>query len=105
VYKGKLRSGRFAAVKILHREKANEREFINEVATIGRIYHCNMVQLIGFTVEGSKRALIYEFMPNESLEKYIFSRQGSILLSNQKIYEISLGVACGIEYLHQGCDM
>jgi hypothetical protein len=44
-------------------------------------------------------------MPNESLEKYIFSRQGSILLSNQKIYEISLGVACGIEYLHQGCDM
>ncbi|KAI9396739.1 hypothetical protein POPTR_004G179400v4 [Populus trichocarpa] len=81
VYKGKLRS-----------EKANEREFINEVATIGKIYHCNMVQLIGFTVEGSKRALIYEFMPNESLEKYIFSRQGSILLSNQKIYEISLGI-------------
>jgi len=105
VYKGKLRSGRFVAVKILPREKANEQEFINEVATIGRIHHCNVVQLIGFTVKGSKRALIYEFMPNESLEKYIFSRQGSILLSNQKIYEISLGVARGIEYLHQGCDM
>jgi serine/threonine protein kinase len=105
VYKGKLRSGRLAAVKILCKGIANEQEFINEVATIGRIHHCNVVQLIGFTVEGSKRALIYEFMPNGSLEKYIFSRQGCIPLSNQKIYEISLGVARGIEYLHQGCDM
>nr|XP_034896853.1 rust resistance kinase Lr10-like [Populus alba] len=105
VYKGKLRSGRFAAVKLLRKEKGNGQEFINEVATIGRIHHCNVVQLIGFTVEGSKRALIYEFMPNGSLEKYIFSRQGTIPLSNQKIYEISLGVARGIEYLHQGCDM
>nr|TKS04840.1 hypothetical protein D5086_0000139460 [Populus alba] len=75
VYKGKLRSGRSAAVKILRKEKANGQDFINEVATIGRIHHCNVVQLIGFTVEGSKRALIYEFMPNGSLEKYIFSRQ------------------------------
>nr|TKS07801.1 hypothetical protein D5086_0000109550 [Populus alba] len=75
VYKGKLRSGRFAAVKMLRKEKGNGQEFINEVATIGRIHHCNVVQLIGFTVEGSKRALIYEFMPNGSLEKYIFSRQ------------------------------
>ncbi|XP_011047641.1 PREDICTED: probable receptor-like protein kinase At5g39020 isoform X6 [Populus euphratica] len=105
VYKGKLRSGRFAAVKILRKEKANGQDFINEVATIGRIHHRNVVQLIGFTVEGSKRALIYDFMPNGSLEKYIFSRQGSIPLSNQKIYEISLGVALGIEYLHEGCDM
>ncbi|KAL9380279.1 hypothetical protein Peur_025936 [Populus x canadensis] len=105
VYKGKLRSGRFAAVKLLDKSKANGQDFINEVATIGRIHHVNVVQLIGFTVEGSKRALIYEFMPNGSLEKYIFSRQGSVPLSNEKIYEISLGVARGIEYLHQGCDM
>jgi len=105
VYKGKLRSGHFAAVKILNKKKANGQEFINEVATIGRIHHCNVVRLIGFTVEGSKCALIYEFMPNGSLEKYIFSRQGSVPLSNQKIYEISLGVARGIEYLHEGCEM
>nr|TKS04640.1 hypothetical protein D5086_0000141090 [Populus alba] len=76
VYKGKLRSGRFAAVKVLGKSKANGEDFINEVATIGRIHHVNVVQLIGFTVEGSKRALIYEFMPNGSLEKYIFSKQG-----------------------------
>ena len=105
VYKGKLRSGRFAAVKILDKLKDNEQDFMNEVATIGRIHHVNVVQLIGFTVEGSKRALIYEFMPNGSLEKYIFYREGSIALSNEKMYEISLGVARGIEYLHKGCDM
>ena len=105
VYKGKLRSGRFAAVKILRQEKTKGQDFINEVATIGRIHHCNVVQLIGFTAEGSKRALVYEFMPNGSLEKYIFSRQGNIPLSNHKLYEISLGVAHGIEYLHQGCEM
>ncbi|RQP01755.1 hypothetical protein POPTR_017G009100v4 [Populus trichocarpa] len=105
VYKGKLRSGRFAAIKILGKSKANGQDFINEVATIGRIHHVNVVQLIGFTVEGSKRALIYEFMPNGSLEKYIFYREGSVPLSNEKMYEISLGVARGIEYLHQGCDM
>uniref|UniRef100_A0A6N2M1J5 non-specific serine/threonine protein kinase n=1 Tax=Salix viminalis TaxID=40686 RepID=A0A6N2M1J5_SALVM len=105
VYKGKLRSGRFAAVKLLGNSKANGQDFINEVATIGRIHHVNVVQLLGFSVEGSKHALIYEFMPNGSLERYIFSRQGSVPLSNEKLYEISLGVARGIEYLHQGCDM
>jgi len=105
VYKGKLCSGRSAAVKLLGKSKANGQDFINEVATIGRIHHVNVVQLIGFTVEGLKRALIYEFMPNGSLEKYIFSREGSVPLSNEKMYEISLGVARGIEYLHQGCDM
>jgi serine/threonine protein kinase len=105
VYKGKLRSGGFAAVKILTKSNTNGQDFINEVATIGRIYHVNVVRLIGFTVEGSKRALIYEFMPNGSLDKYIVSRQGSISLSNEKMYEISLGVARGIEYLHQGCDI
>ena len=86
VYKGKLRSGRFAAVKLLGKSKANGQDFINEVATIGRIHHVNVVQLIGYTVEGLKRALIYEFMPNGSLEKYIFSKEGSVTLSNEKIY-------------------
>jgi len=105
VYKGKLRSGGFAAVKILSNLKANGQDFINEVTTIGRIYHVNVVRLIGFTVEGSRRALIYEFMPNGSLDKYLVSRQGSISLSNEKMYEISLGVARGIKYLHQGCEM
>ncbi|XP_008245712.1 PREDICTED: rust resistance kinase Lr10-like [Prunus mume] len=105
VYKAKLRSGRLVAIKMLGKSKTNGQDFINEVATIGRIRHVNVVRLIGFCVEGSKRALVYDFMPNGSLEKYIFSQQGDVSLSCQKIFEIALGVARGIKYLHQGCDM
>ncbi|XP_021283080.1 rust resistance kinase Lr10-like [Herrania umbratica] len=105
VYKGKLRSGRIVAVKILGKSKCNGQEFINEVITIGRIHHANVVQLIGFCAERSKRALVYEFMANGSLEKYIFSQESGTSLSCKKMYEISIGVARGIEYLHKGCDM
>ncbi|XP_058001044.1 rust resistance kinase Lr10 [Hevea brasiliensis] len=105
VYKGKLRSGQFAAVKILNKPKADEQDFINEVATTGKIHHVNVVKLIGFCAEGSRRALIYEFMSKGSLDNYITCREGSISLSWEKLYEISLGVARGIEYLHRGCDM
>ncbi|TQD93624.1 hypothetical protein C1H46_020779 [Malus baccata] len=105
VFKGKLRSGRFVAIKVLGKPKANGQDFISEIATIGRIHHANVVQLVGYCVEGSKRALVYDFMPNGSLDKYIYSKEGSIPLSIKNMYEISLGVAQGIEYLHQGCDM
>ncbi|KAK9939139.1 hypothetical protein M0R45_015846 [Rubus argutus] len=105
VYKAKLRSGRFVAIKMLGNSKTNGQEFINEVATIGRIHHVNVVRLIGFCVDGSKRALVYDFMSNGSLEKYIFSQQGVISLRCEKIFEIAVGVARGIQYLHQGCDM
>ncbi|XP_042949876.1 rust resistance kinase Lr10-like isoform X2 [Carya illinoinensis] len=104
VFKGTLRSGRLVAVKVLSQSKANGQDFINEVATIGRIHHVNVVQLIGFCVHGSKRALIYEFMPNGSLNKHIFSSETNIL-NYDKTYDIALGVARGIDYLHQGCDM
>ena len=105
VYKGKLQSGILVAIKMLDKSKANGQDFISEVATIGRIHHMNVVKLIGFCAKGPKRALIYEFMPNGSLDKYIFSLEGRNPLSIEKIYEISLGVARGIEYLHCGCDM
>ncbi|QHN93744.1 rust resistance kinase Lr10-like [Arachis ipaensis] len=105
VFQGKLRSGRLAAVKVLNEAKSNGQEFINEVATIGRIHHVNVVQLIGFCVEGSKRCLVYELMQNGSLEKYIFSPKESVSLSCEELHTISLGVARGIEYLHNGCDM
>ncbi|XVF79078.1 hypothetical protein PTKIN_Ptkin14bG0190300 [Pterospermum kingtungense] len=104
VFKGKLRSGRFVAIKLLKKSKANGQDFINEVATIGRIHHVNVVQLVGFCVKGSKQALVYNFMLNGSLDKIIFSA-GSGNLSWQKMCEIALGVAQGIEYLHKGCEM
>ncbi|KAJ7965366.1 putative Kinase [Quillaja saponaria] len=107
VFKGKLRSGQLVAVKMLDKSsKANGQDFISEVATIGRIHHFNVVQLIGYCVEGSKHALIYELMSNGSLDKYVFLREESNTpLSIEKMYVISLGVARGITYLHQGCEM
>ncbi|KAG8390399.1 hypothetical protein BUALT_Bualt01G0079300 [Buddleja alternifolia] len=107
VYKGKLRSGPYVAVKIMGQTIATEQEFISEVGTIGRIHHVNVVQLIGFCVEGSKCALVYEFLPNGSLDRYIFNPQGlgGLALKYEKMFEIALGVARGIDYLHRGCDM
>ncbi|KAB1199728.1 hypothetical protein CJ030_MR0G014426 [Morella rubra] len=104
VFKGTLRSGRLVAIKMLGKSKANGQDFMNEVATIGRIHHANVVQLIGFCVERSKRALVYEFMPKGSLNKFVCS-EGSILLSYEIMHDIALGVARGIEYLHRGCEM
>ncbi|KAL6320827.1 hypothetical protein AAG906_008827 [Vitis piasezkii] len=106
VYKGKLRSGRIVAVKMLVMSKADGQDFINEVATIGRIHHVNVVRLVGFCIQRSKWALIYDYMPNGSLDKFVFLDQGNnIPLSWERLYKIALGVGRGIEYLHQGCDM
>ncbi|GKV25635.1 hypothetical protein SLEP1_g35038 [Rubroshorea leprosula] len=105
VFKGRLRSGNLVAVKLLSKSKANGQDFVNEVATIGRVHHVNVVQLIGFCVEGAKRALVYDFMPNGSLDKIIFSHQNSPSINWQRMFEITLGVARGIEYLHRGCEM
>ncbi|CAL9114136.1 unnamed protein product, partial [Musa textilis] len=71
VFKGKLHNGVPVAVKVLDNPTVSGDEFTNEIAAIGTIHHVNIVRLLGFCVEGSKRALIYEFMPNESLDKYI----------------------------------
>ncbi|KAF7850482.1 hypothetical protein BT93_L5463 [Corymbia citriodora subsp. variegata] len=105
VYKGRLRSGREVAVKILKKGKSNGEDFISEVATIGRIHHVNVVELISFCFEGSKQAIVYDFMHNGSLDKHIFSRGEGTSLYCKEVYEIVLGVARGIEYLHRGCDM
>ncbi|XP_039160037.1 rust resistance kinase Lr10 [Eucalyptus grandis] len=105
VYKGMLKSGNEIAVKILNKPKSNGQDFISEVATIGRIHHVNVVQLVGFCFDYSKQALVYDFMPNGSLDKHIIYKDGEDSLDYKKMYEISLGIARGIEYLHRGCDM
>ncbi|KAI3780267.1 hypothetical protein L2E82_10240 [Cichorium intybus] len=64
VFKGKLSDGRLIAVKLLNSSKASGQEFINEVPSIGRTSHVNIVSLLGFCFEYHKRALLYEFMPN-----------------------------------------
>lgn len=105
VYKGKLRSGHDVAVKTLSTNKENGQDFINEVATLGRIHHVNVVKLVGYCVERSKRVLVYDLMPNGSLDKYIFDKQSCESLSWERKYKIAIGVARGIEYLHKGCDV
>ncbi|XP_075636166.1 LEAF RUST 10 DISEASE-RESISTANCE LOCUS RECEPTOR-LIKE PROTEIN KINASE-like 2.4 isoform X2 [Castanea sativa] len=107
VYKGKLQDGCFVAVKVLKESKGNGDEFVNEVASISRTSHVNIVTLKGFCIEGSKRALIYEFMSNGSLEKFIY--KGNPSNSNHQLgwetlYKISIGIARGLEYLHRGCN-
>lgn len=101
VYKGKLSDEIFVAVKVLNNVKGNGEEFINEVGTIGRIHHINVVRLVGYCADGFRRALVYEFLPNDSFEKFIFK---NTLLGWEKLQDIALGIARGIEYLHQGCD-
>ncbi|XP_040962308.1 LEAF RUST 10 DISEASE-RESISTANCEUS RECEPTOR-LIKE PROTEIN KINASE-like 2.4 isoform X2 [Gossypium hirsutum] len=107
VYKGKLPDGHLVAVKFLSEMKGNGEDFMNEVASISRTSHVNIVTLLGFCFERSKRALIYEFMPKGSLDKFIYG-QGSDNQSRQlewvTLYDIALGIARGLEYLHQGCN-
>ncbi|BAS70072.1 Os01g0115700 [Oryza sativa Japonica Group] len=105
VYKGVLLSGDVhVAVKMLNGASTYDgEEFISEVSTIGRIHHVNVVRLVGFCSEELRRALVYEYMPQGSLDKYIFSSERSF--SWDKLNEIAIGIARGINYLHQGCDM
>ncbi|XP_034705957.1 LEAF RUST 10 DISEASE-RESISTANCE LOCUS RECEPTOR-LIKE PROTEIN KINASE-like 2.4 isoform X1 [Vitis riparia] len=107
VYKGNLPDGHLVAVKVLSEPKGNGEEFINEVASISRTSHVNIVTLLGFCFEGHKRALIYEFMPNGSLEKYTYDENKPRKmppLGWEKIYQIAIGIAHGLEYLHSGCN-
>ncbi|CAL5445197.1 unnamed protein product [Camellia sinensis] len=107
VYKGKLLDGRLVAVKLLNETKgSNGEEFINEVASISRTSHVNIVSLVGYCFEGHKRALIYEYMPNGSLEKFIYNNKSQKTnndLEWKTMHKIAVGIARGLEYLHRGC--
>ncbi|XP_044346061.1 LEAF RUST 10 DISEASE-RESISTANCEUS RECEPTOR-LIKE PROTEIN KINASE-like 2.5 [Triticum aestivum] len=104
VFKGRLHDGLLVAVKFLHECKGNGDEFVNEVMSIGRTSHVNVVSLFGFCLEGSKRALIYEYMSNGSLDKFIYSENPKEILGWQRLYAIALGIARGLEYLHHSCN-
>ncbi|GAV67373.1 Pkinase domain-containing protein/GUB_WAK_bind domain-containing protein [Cephalotus follicularis] len=106
VFKGRLSSDVLVAVKVLDNFKGDGEEFINEVGSMGRIHHRNVARLVGFCADGYKRALVYEYLPNGSLEKFVFADEGEncCSLGYEKLQDIALGIARGIEYLHQGCD-
>ncbi|KAF9606801.1 hypothetical protein IFM89_028177 [Coptis chinensis] len=105
VFKGQLRDGRLVAVKVLNESKGNGEDFVNEVATIGKTNHVNVVTSLAFVLRKLNELLCNaKFMPNGSLERFIYKdKESSItLLGWEKLYQIALGIARGLEYLHRG---
>ncbi|KAL8134636.1 G-type lectin S-receptor-like serine/threonine-protein kinase At5g24080 [Apium graveolens] len=106
VYKGSLADETLIAVKKLDKMLPHgQREFITEVNTIGSMHHMNLVRLCGFCSEGSQRLLVYEFMKNGSLDKWIFFsyKNGERLLDWPTRFKIAVGTAQGIAYFHEQC--
>eukprot|EP00262_Sarcandra_glabra_P005516 TRINITY_DN1719_c0_g1_i2.p1 TRINITY_DN1719_c0_g1~~TRINITY_DN1719_c0_g1_i2.p1 ORF type:complete len:358 (-),score=59.09 TRINITY_DN1719_c0_g1_i2:378-1451(-) len=105
VFKAKLPNGSFIAIKVLDETEQSETQFLNEVRTVGQINHNHLVQLLGYCFENSRRILVYEYMVNGSLEKYIHARNRDSLemLTWSQLHEIAVGTARGITYLHEEC--
>ncbi|KAK3445990.1 hypothetical protein EUGRSUZ_A01757 [Eucalyptus grandis] len=103
VFKGTLPDSSHIAVKKLEGISQGEKQFRTEVQTIGTIQHVNLVRLRGFCSEGDKRLLAYDFMPNGSLDYHLFHRKDSKSLDWKTRYQIALGTARGLAYLHEKC--
>ncbi|XP_048606981.1 cysteine-rich receptor-like protein kinase 38 [Brassica napus] len=106
VYKGILPSGQEIAVKRLTRGSGQgEIEFRNEVSLLTRLQHRNLVKLLGFCSEGEEDILIYEHVPNSSLDHFIFNEEKRVLLTWNVRYKIIEGVARGLLYLHEDSQL
>ncbi|RDX61308.1 Cysteine-rich receptor-like protein kinase 7 [Mucuna pruriens] len=101
VYKGIFPCGRHVAIKRLSTSsRQGSAEFKNEILLIARLQHRNLVELIGFCLEVEEKILIYEYMPNGSLDNFLFDTQQNKLSWYQR-YKIIEGIARGILYLHE----
>ncbi|KAJ3693539.1 hypothetical protein LUZ60_009019 [Juncus effusus] len=101
VYKGKLSDGRIVAVKQLAATShQGKQQFLTEIATISAVQHRNLVKLYGCCTEGNTPLLVYEYLENRSLDQALFRKQ-SLYLDWSTRFEICLGVARGLAYLHE----
>ncbi|KAK7331834.1 hypothetical protein VNO80_28575 [Phaseolus coccineus] len=102
VYRGKLANGQEIAVKRLSKtSKQGISEFMNEVGLVAKLQHRNLVSVLGGCTQREERMLIYEYMPNSSLDHFIFDPIQGKFLNWRKRYEIIVGIARGLLYLHQ----
>ena len=103
VFKGILPDSTIVAVKKLESVSQGEKEFRAEVSIIGTIQHVNLVRLRGFCSQGTKKLLVYDFMSNGSLASHLFHQNKSNVLDWKTRYQIALGTARGLAYLHEKC--
>ncbi|XP_038690287.1 cysteine-rich receptor-like protein kinase 10 [Tripterygium wilfordii] len=102
VYKGTLSNGQDIAVKRLSRSSVQgAEEFKNEVVLVAKLQHRNLVKLLGFCLEGEEKILVYEFVPNKSLDYFLYDAEKQSQLGWSRRYEIIGGIARGILYLHE----
>ncbi|KAG6386935.1 hypothetical protein SASPL_152115 [Salvia splendens] len=101
VYKGLLLNGLFVAVKRLSKRSGQGlEEFKNETEVIAKLQHRNLVRILGCCIENNEMILVYEYMPNNSLDFFIFEPTSGVVLEWAKRVEIIEGIAQGLLYLH-----
>ncbi|CAL9001547.1 unnamed protein product [Prunus brigantina] len=102
VYRGRLLNGKEIAVKRLSANSGQgDLEFKNEVLLVAKLQHRNLVRLLGFCLEGTERLLVYEFVPNGSLDHIIFDPTKRAQLDCDRRYKIIVGTTRGLLYLHE----
>ncbi|XP_039161995.1 cysteine-rich receptor-like protein kinase 42 [Eucalyptus grandis] len=106
VYKGILPDGRVVAVKVLvFNTRQWVDDFFNEVNLISGIQHKNLVCLLGCSMEGPESLLVYEYVPNRSLDEILFIKNATRILSWQERLNIISGTAEGLAFLHGPCGV
>ncbi|XVF58028.1 hypothetical protein PTKIN_Ptkin07bG0029400 [Pterospermum kingtungense] len=105
VFMGILPDGKTVAVKrLVYNTTQWVDDFFNEVNLISRIQHKNLVKLLGCSIEGPESLLVYEYVPNKSLDQFIFDKEKAKLLKWKQRFDIIVGTAEGLAHLHGGGD-